>query len=400
MKHVNATLLTIIALLAALAPFATDVYLPTFPAMAAQLGTSATGVQVTLTAFLIGAGAGQLVFGPLSDRVGRRKPLIVGCAVCVVAGLAATLAPDLPTLVAARAVQGLSGSAGMVIGRAIIADVAQGSEAARAFNLTSIVLGVAPVAAPLLGAVLAQPLGWRGLLGIVTGLSVVTLAVVVLFVPETRRPAAHPLKRPAAGRRSGLGSGLYLGNMLTLVFGFGAAMAYISASPFVYQVMIGMNELVYGVVFGLTALMITAVSFLSARLAGRIRTHVLLRVGVGILVAAGVALVRLAFSPWPTWWLVVPLVAGIPAMGLVFGNATALALGAVPDRAGAASALLGAAQFLLGAAVAPLVSVQGDHSAQPMALTFAACAGLALVAYLAARNAHVQRRASLAEPTA
>ncbi|MDR0849109.1 MAG: multidrug effflux MFS transporter [Propionibacteriaceae bacterium] len=392
--RLNGTLLTIIALLAALAPFATDVYLPTFPAMAEQLGTSATGVQVTLTAFLIGAGAGQLFFGPLSDRIGRRVPLIVGTAVCVVAGLGAVLAQNLVVLVVARLVQGLSGSAGMVLGRAIISDVAKGREAARAFNLTSIVLGIAPVAAPLVGAVFAKALGWRGLLGIVVGLSLVTLVAVIIFVPETHPATARAAQRQAHtnSQSSGLGSRAYLGNMLVLVFGFGAMMAYISASPFVYQVMIGMNELTYGIVFGATALMITFVSYLSARLTRRVRTHVLLRTGVCILVGSGVVLATFAISPLPSWCLVIPLVTGISSMGLIFGNATALALGAVPHAIGTASALMGAAQFLLGAGVAPLVGLAGNHSAVPMATVFGISALLALAAFLSARNARVQNR--------
>jgi DHA1 family bicyclomycin/chloramphenicol resistance-like MFS transporter len=395
-RQLNAGLLTIIALLAALAPFATDIYLPAFPAMAAQLGTSATGAQVTMTAFLAGAGAGQLVFGPLSDRVGRRRPLIFGGAVCAAASLAAAFAPTLPVLVAARLVQGLSGAAGMVLGRAIIADVAKGRDAARAFNLTSIVLGIAPVAAPLIGAVFARSLGWRGLLGIVAGLSVVTWVCVVLFVPETRPAPAGAGRCPAGAGRSGLGSRGFVGNTLAMVFGFGAMMAYIAASPFVYQVMIGMSELVYGLVFGVTALAITAVSFVSARLAGRVPTHVLLRAGVGALVVSAVALGGFVASPVPSWWLVGPLFVGVSAMGLVFGNATALALAAVPGRVGTASALLGAAQFLLGAAVAPLVGVKGEHSATPMALAFGACAALAALAYLLARNS--RRPAAGAEP--
>jgi DHA1 family bicyclomycin/chloramphenicol resistance-like MFS transporter len=387
-------LLTIVALLAALAPFATDIYLPTFPAMASQFGASATGVQVTLTAFLIGAGAGQLLFGPWSDRVGRRLPLIAGTALCVAAGLVATLAPSLPVLVAARLLQGLSGSAGMVLGRAVIADVARGREAARAFSLTAIVLGIAPVAAPLIGAAFARSLGWRGLLGIVVGWSALTLVAVVVFVPETHPAAVRAQRRRSRAQRrgSGLGSRAYLGNMLTMVFSFGAMMAYVSASPFVYQVMIGLDEIGYGVAFGATALMITVVSFLSARLTGRVRTDVLLRVGVTILVASAAVLAGLVAAALPAWCLMIPLFSGVSAMGLIFGNATALALGAVPHAAGTASALLGAAQFLLGAAVAPLVSLAGEHSAVPLAVVFGAMSLLALAACLSARDVQLKER--------
>jgi DHA1 family bicyclomycin/chloramphenicol resistance-like MFS transporter len=380
LTDLNATLLTVIALLAALAPFATDIYLPTFPIMAAQLHTTPTGVQITLTAFLIGAGAGQLIFGPLSDRIGRRRPLIVGTTICAIAGLASALSPNLLWLTIARLVQGLAGSAGMVLGRAIISDIAKGRAAARAFNLTSVVIGVAPAVAPLIGAVFAPIIGWRGLLGVVCVLSVITLTAVVLFVPET----LHPTHTSAKPCRKGLRSRIYMGNMLAMVLGFGAMMAYISASPFVYQTMVGMSQALYGVVFGATALLIAGVSYLSAKLTNRFLPKTLLRSGLIILLIAGAALNILVLLAAPAWCLVVPLVVGVPAIGLVFGNATALALGAVPQAAGTASALLGAAQFVLGAAVAPLVSLNGEHSAAPLAAVFGIAAFLALAASLSA----------------
>ena len=150
----SAGLLITLALLSAVAPFATDLYLPAFPAMVADLHTSPTAVQLTLTAFLLGLASGQLVFGPLSDRFGRVKPLVIGAAVCVLASLAAVLAPSIEVLVAARFAQGLTGAAGMVIGRAIISDLATGRAAARAFSLMMIVAGVAPIVAPLAGGFL------------------------------------------------------------------------------------------------------------------------------------------------------------------------------------------------------------------------------------------------------
>ena len=158
----SAGLLITLALLSAVAPFATDLYLPAFPAMVTDLHTSPTAVQLTLTAFLLGLASGQLVFGPLSDRFGRVKPLVIGAAVCVLASLAAVLAPSIEVLVAARFAQGLTGAAGMVIGRAIISDLATGRAAARAFSLMMIVAGVAPIVAPLAGGFLVEPLGWRG----------------------------------------------------------------------------------------------------------------------------------------------------------------------------------------------------------------------------------------------
>ena len=178
--RIGGFLLVTLALLAAAAPFATDLYLPAFPAMVDDLGTGSIGVQLSLTAFLVGVGVGQVMFGPLSDRIGRRGPLLVGTAVYVLAGAATALAPTIGLLVAARFVQGVSGAAGMVIGRAIIADLARGRQAARAFSVMMLVGGVAPVVAPLAGSLLAGPVGWRGLLWIVAAIGALALVAAAL----------------------------------------------------------------------------------------------------------------------------------------------------------------------------------------------------------------------------
>jgi DHA1 family bicyclomycin/chloramphenicol resistance-like MFS transporter len=388
--RLSGRLLVVIALLAALAPFAIDVYLPAFPAMTSDLGASASGVQLTLTAFLLGAGLGQLVFGPWSDRVGRRPPLIAGTAICVVAGVVAAFAPTITVLIVARAVQGLSGAAGMVLGRAIISDVARGAEAARAFNLTSVVLGVAPVGAPIVGSFLAAAIGWRGLLLIVVGICLVTLVAVVVIVPET-----HPVRpRDAAGAPPGKGrgvSGAYLGYTATFVLGFAAMMSFISASPFVYQVIIGMSEVVYGFAFGAATAAIMAVTFVAARLVGRVSPARLLRTGLVVLVACAAVFAGLVIGHVPAVWVVAPLTVGMASMGLVLGNAPALALGAVPHSVGLASAFLGAGQFVIGAVVTPLVGLAGEESMVPLAIAFGVAAGLAGVACVCAGRARKQR---------
>ena len=171
---------------------------PGFPAMGDALDAGPSGVQLTLTAFLVGLALGQLVMGPLSDHFGRRRPLVVSATVCVAAGVVCALAPTLPVLLAGRLVQGFAGAGGMVIGRAVIADLVTGRAAAKAFTLMITVGGVAPVLAPLVGSLLADPVGWRGMLWTVAGLCVAMLLGVLLVVPETHPPEARTVHREAS----------------------------------------------------------------------------------------------------------------------------------------------------------------------------------------------------------
>ncbi|GFM16302.1 MULTISPECIES: multidrug effflux MFS transporter [Mycobacteriaceae] len=383
----SAGLLITLALLSAVAPFATDLYLPAFPAMVTDLHTSPTAVQLTLTAFLLGLASGQLVFGPLSDRFGRVRPLVIGAAVCVLASLAAVLAPSVEVLVAARFAQGLTGAAGMVIGRAIISDLATGRDAARAFSLMMIVAGVAPIVAPLAGGFLVEPLGWRGALAVILGLVVLMLVAVLAVVREThtseRRARLRDQTAAAGSPLRELAGRSYLGNLIAFGFAFAVMMAYISASPFVYQTMMGLSSAEYGMMFGVNAFGLLLMSALSARWTARAEPRALARAGLVVIVVSSVVVWALAISPAPAGWLALPLFTAVAAMGLIFGNTTALALSAAPRAAGTASAALGATQFLLAALVSPLVSIGGEHTAQPLAVVMVvasvlACAGFAL----------------------
>lgn len=387
-RRLTGGLLLTLALLSAVAPFATDLYLAAFPQMTGDLRTDETGVQLTLTAFLLGSAAGQLVFGPLSDRFGRVRPLVAGAALCVVASAVAALAPSVGVLVAARVVQGLGGAAGMVIGRAVVTDLVSGAAAARALSLMMIVGGLAPVVAPLVGSLLVGPVGWRGILTVVLGLAVVMLVAVLAVVRET-----HPADRRAAGRAARTGtpstaaalrSRGYLGHTVAYAFGFAVMMAYISASPFLYQDLMGMTEVQYGLVFGLNASLLAVVSGVSARLAGSVPVRRLLGVGLGVSLAASVALLVLVGAGVAAGWFAVPIAVAVAALGLVLGNGTALALAAVPHAAGSASALLGALQFGLAALVSPLVSLGGGTSPRNLAVVMVASAAVAVVGYAVA----------------
>lgn len=387
-RGITTPLLLALALLSAVAPVATDLYLPAFPEMAADLDSSASAVQLTLMAFLFGLTAGQLVFGPLSDRFGRFWPLLTGTALCIAASAVAALAPGIEVLTAARFAQGFTGAAGMVIGRAIVSDLATGKAAARAFSLMMIVGGVAPVIAPFAGSLLVAHVGWRGILWVVCGVVVlmflVTAGIIRKSHPHARRKELRATSSGTATRRALL-SRTYAGHTVAFAFGFSVMMAYISASPFVFQTMMGMTPVQYGMTFGVNALGISVMSALSAKLAQRFAVRALLGVGLLCTTVAVVALLALVLTGAPAWTLVVPIFVAVASQGLILGNATALALAAVPHQAGTGSAVLGALQFGIGALVSPLVGLGGEHTAQPLALVMVVCAAVAVAGFLVAR---------------
>lgn len=388
-RPVAIPVLLTLALLNTVAPLATDLYLSAFPRMTTELSTSATGVQLTLTAFLLGLAVGQLVFGPLSDRFGRIRPLVAGSALLVLASVACVLAPTVEVLIGARLVQGLCGAAGLVIGRALITDLTSGAATARAMSLMMLIGGVAPVLAPLLGSTLVDTLGWRGILAVVAVLAVVMLAAVLLVLrpavpadtgmrPRGQSPGLRPLAVPG-----------FIGYLVSFTAGFGVLMAYISASPFVYQTMIGFSPVPYGLAFGLNAVGMMICGAVSARVAGRIPPQRLIAVGIGAIGVGALSLLALVLVGAPAWTYAIALFVSVAPIGLLFGNATALALGYARSAgvAGTASALLGAVQFGVGAAVSPLVSIAGEHTALPLAIVMVVMASVSAAGFAVARSA-------------
>ncbi|MDY6999487.1 MAG: multidrug effflux MFS transporter [Actinomycetota bacterium] len=383
-------LLATLALLSAVAPFSTDLYLPGFPQMVADLRTSPATVQLTLTACLLGLAVGPLVFGPLSDRIGRVRPLVAGSAICVLASLAAMLAPTIEVLIAARFVQGLTGAAGMVIGRAVISDLATGRAAARAFSLMMLVGGIAPIAAPLAGGFIVGPLGWRGALAVILVLSILMLVAVLAVVREThteqRRAELREHRVTGGSPLRDLTRRAFTGHLIAFGFSFAAMMAYISASPFVYQTMMGMTSIENGAMFGTNAVGLLLMSALSARLVTRFDPRKIAGAGLAVILASGAGVLMIASLPVAAGWLAVPLFTGVAGMGLIYGNTTALALAAVPRAAGTASAVLGFTQFLLAALVSPLVGLGGEHTAVPLGVVMVSSALVACAGFVFARR--------------
>ena len=236
-------LVAVLALMTAAGPLAIDMYLPAFPEMADDLGTTATGVQLTLTTFLLGLGLGQLVIGPLSDAVGRRTPLLVGSAACLLASVACAVAPNVELLAGARFLQGLAGAAGVVLARAMVSDTEHGAAAARLMGVLTVMSVIAPVVGPLLGGSILALADWRMVFWVQAAMVALMLVGAAVFARETLPAGERTTGGFAATTRAArevLANRNYLGYALTFCFSFAALFAYIAASPFVIQTILGL----------------------------------------------------------------------------------------------------------------------------------------------------------------
>ncbi|MET8699499.1 multidrug effflux MFS transporter [Kitasatospora sp. NPDC004723] len=374
--------------LVALGPLTTDLYLPGLPAIADDFGAEPAAVQLTLTFSMFGVAAGQLIFGPLSDRFGRRPPLLVGLVLYTLASLVCVIAPNLPVLIAARFVQGAAGAAGLVIGRAVARDRFEGVAMIRFLASITLISGLAPILAPLFGAQLLRVTSWRGTFGALVALGLLLALVAFGALRETLPASARRGGGLAATLRT-MGGLLrdvpFLGLLLTSTFAFGALFGYISGSSVVLQHVYHVSPQTYSLLFGLNSVAIVASTQLNGRiLAPRFAAATLMRAGLATLIAAGVVLF-LVTAVWDGGLIAVcgSLFVMMAGLGVVLPNSAARALSLVsPQAAGSASALLGTGNFLCGAVVAPLSSLGGSPSAVLLAVVVLSCAVLAAASYL------------------
>ncbi|MFJ9723319.1 multidrug effflux MFS transporter [Streptomyces sp. NPDC101209] len=375
--------------LTATPPLAMDMYLPSLPEVTRSLHAPAATVQLTLTACLLGMALGQLVVGPMSDKWGRRRPLLTGLAVYVVATALCALAPTVEALVAFRLAQGLAGAAGIVIARAVVRDLYDGVAMARFFSTLMLVSGVAPIVAPLIGGQILRVTDWRGVFLVLTAVGLLLGGLVWARLPETL----------PAGERHGGGVGEALHSMRRLLadlplsgfmlaggFAFAALFAYIAASPFVIQEIYGASPQTFSLLFGLNSVGLVAVGQINGKvLVGRVSLEKVLGIGLAVVIAAATALLLMSTGVFGETGLV-PVAAALfvlmSAMGVTLPNAQALALMRTRHAAGSASALLGTTSFLIGAVASPLVGVAGEHSAVPMAVVQLVGALVALACFM------------------
>jgi MFS transporter, DHA1 family, multidrug resistance protein len=388
-------LVLVLGALISIGPLTIDMYLPALPELADELDAGDAAVQVTLTGMLAGLACGQLFLGPLSDALGRRRPLLVGVVVHAGASLLCALAPDVVSLSAVRVLQGFAGAAISVNAMAIVRDLFVGIAAARLLSRLMLVIGAAPVLAPSLGGLILQYTSWRGIFVVLAGFALVLAAVAAVGLRETLPPQRRRSARPMATLRtyrSLLRDGTFVALVLVAGLMMSALFSYISGSPFVFQEIYGLSQRDYGLVFGGNALGIVLGTQLNPLLLRRFRPSQILTAAVLVATAGGTVLVVVTATGFAGLvGVLVPLVLIVGCCGLALPNTPALALSRHGEAAGTAAALLGSVQFGVGAFTAPLVGLLGTGTPVPMAAVILCGTGLAGVLLLTVvrRDVHV-----------
>lgn len=374
--------------LTALPPLSMDMYLPALPAVTESLHAPAATVQLTLTACLTGMALGQVVVGPMSDRWGRRRPLLLGMIVYVVATALCVFAPTTGLLIGFRLLQGLAGAAGIVIARAVVRDMYDGLEMARFFSTLMLISGVAPVIA-LIGGQVLRFTDWRGIFAVLTVVGLVLTLVVWKWLHETLPPQDRHtggIGEALRTMRGLLADRVFAGYTIAGSLAFAVLFSYISASPFVMQEIYGASPQTFSLLFGVNSVGLVIVGQINGKLlVGRFSLDKVLAVGLSVIVLAAAALLLMTSGVFGKVGLV-PVAAGLfvlmSAMGLAMPNTNAQALMRTKHAAGSASALLGTASFLIGAVASPLVGIAGEDTAVPMALVQLVCAVGAMACFL------------------
>jgi MFS transporter, DHA1 family, multidrug resistance protein len=378
----SARFVVILGALIAIGPLTIDTYLAAFPSITTDLETTSSAVQLTLTGTLIGLAVGQLLIGPISDALGRRRPLVTGIAVHVLASLLCVVAPNILALGILRVLEGVGAAAAMVVAMAMVRDVSSGVGAAKLMSRLMLVMGAAPILAPTLGSQILRFTDWRG---IFVALAVMGLGLIVLAVtslPETLAPQ----DRRSGGVMSSLrtygslfSDRTFVGLVLVTGLSMGSLFGYVAGSSFVFQDQYGLSEQQFGLAFGAGSIALIGGTQLNGLLLRWYEPRLILATALVVGFTAGVALIIVAATDaGGLAGLLIPMWVALGAAGLVLPNAPALALSRHGEKAGAAAALLGAVQFASGALTAPLVGVLGVD-ALAMAAVVAGSLTLALL---------------------
>ncbi|MDX6748354.1 multidrug effflux MFS transporter [Geminicoccaceae bacterium 1502E] len=374
--------LPLLPLLVAFQAISTDLYLPALPSLVADLGTDVASAQLTLSVFLVGFAISQLVYGPLSDRLGRRPLLLAGTALYAVASLLCVFAATIEQLVALRLLQAVGACAGPVLGRAVVRDVYGPQDAARVLAYLAAAMALAPAAGPILGGYLTLWFDWRACFLVLSLLGILALLGTWRLLPETngrKDPHAMAPTRLAANYAELLGHPLYRRFVMVGVFGYGGIFAFISGSSYLLIGVVGLSPELYGMCFAAVVLGYMAGSLIAGRITGRVGIETMVRAGGLTCAMGGLAGLALALAMPPSVpSIVAPMAVFMVGAGFALPAATAGALGPFPTKAGLASALMGFAQLTLASLLGIAIGAVYGGTALPMmgALALVGCGAL------------------------
>ncbi|EPZ42307.1 multidrug effflux MFS transporter [Alicyclobacillus acidoterrestris] len=381
-KH-NLRFAFMLATFSGLGPFTFDMYLPSFPQMVKFFGTTASTIQISLTACLLGLALGQITMGALSDVHGRRKPLIIAMIIYCLSSLGCAIAPNIGIFIALRFIQGFAVSAG-TISSAIARDTHSGTELTKFFSLISVMSSVAPLLAPLAGSAVISFTKWQGVFYLLGMLGFI-LSITTIWRLKESLPVEKRI-RSNVGDMFGnfktlLGNRVYMGYVLAQGFMLGGVFAYVAGTPFVYQKIYGVSPQVFAMLFALNGIVLITASQIVRKLAGRIPEHRILHFGLGLSFVATITVLVVVLTHGPLFALVIPLVCYVAAMGTIGPVSFTLAMESQGHIAGSASALLGVIPFLLGCVSSPLVGIAGEYSAVPLSLILLSASLLSIASY-------------------
>lgn len=385
----------ILGLLTAIGPFSIDMYLPAFPAIAVGLNTSVAKVMLSLSSFFIGISAGQLVYGPLLERFGRKKPLYVGLVIYLFASIGCAFTQSVNALIAFRFLQALGSCAGMVTSRAMVRDLFEVKDSAKVFSSLMLVVAVSPIVAPTVGGYVTAALGWRYVFAALIVVDIAILACVYFLLPESKKPDPSHSLRPKAVTKSFVSILIHPQFYIYALTGAMAASglyAYISGSPQVFIELFGVNEMQYGWIFAIIAVGIISTSQINSFVLRKYPSEKIIPVALMFQIVIGITLAVIAFFNWSELYTTIVLIfLFISCQGFIFPNASALTMAAFGHNAGNASALMGAIQMGIGAAASAAVSFLQDNTALPMTGVMALCSITAFSIFMMGRKITVQQ---------
>ena len=381
-KRQELWLIVFLGVMSAMAPLSTDMYLPALPTVQNDLGISASVAQMTLTMTLIGMAVGQVFLGPISDRYGRKVPLLIGMILFTIATAGCVLAENIWLFLLFRFLAGFAGSSGIVIARAIARDVCEGAELTRFFAILMMVNGLAPILAPVLGGQILLFTSWRG----------VFIVLVVVGILQAGATMVYKETLPLADRITNLGDSFwkfpqllkdryFLGHCLLQCFIFGAFFSYLAGSSFVFQNIYAVSPQMYSLIFGGIGVGLMLAGMLPARLAGRVPDVVLLKYSILVPLAGSIFLLGGFLAEMPIWYTVLVLFVTVVPLSVIGAASFSLALSRQGKNAGSASALIGFFSMILGGCMMPVVGIAGDHTAVPMGIIMVIGYALGVLCY-------------------